>query len=142
LRIINRRSPPPDELPELPTKGTLLASVEELLSWHTEIVRGRRDLRASIAARKAAIEQAEIALAHELAIVDRYRTMWNHYLYLLGLSMAAESEQAALAPSSNDKGKARADSLGDPEDDDPDDTDHSPAQAHKVIEQSGPMDIS
>jgi hypothetical protein len=112
----------PSNIPDLPLRGTPLASLEDLLTWHNEICRAERDYR-------AAVVSAEVANAHVSSSDTRRNAAWSRYVYLMGTALNDEKDPSGAGPSTQNKGKGKAPAIsissasGEEDDEDYDDED-------------------
>lgn len=100
-------------IPAPPMSGTSLASLETVMTWHTEILNSERDHRAAEVDRDAALERVNVLDDYLVASDTRRRVAWGQYLYLMGMSLSTSPPQLppGQASSSNnnkdDKGKGK-----------------------------------
>jgi hypothetical protein len=125
---LSRPSSPSDEfpsnIPDLPLRGTPLASLEDLLTWHNEICRAERDYSAAVISRDAS---AAVADAHVSSSDTRRNAAWSRYLHLMGTALSDERDLSGAGPSTQGKGKGKAPAIsissGEEDDEDYDDED-------------------
>ena len=115
----------PDEVPVRPTQGTEWASLQELLTWHTEVAASCYAYRDRLAVQDTLLAREKI-VAQEVRVTDDHRQYaWDCYCRLAGLSGSGEPLVPPPRPSSCAKGKGKERAVtvssGDEEDNDDDD---------------------
>ena len=132
----------PNNIPDLPVRGTPLASLEELLTWHNQVFCAERDYSAAIISRDAS---AAIADAHVSSSDTRRNAAWSRYLHLMGTALSDERDLSGAGPSTRGKGKGKAPAIsissasGEEDDEDYDDEDEQ-GDEDKEDEVAGGLD--
>ena len=85
----------PDELPGVPTPGSALASVENLIAWNCELWNSWRDYASAHISHNALLAQVEVS---KQGIADhdaRCRLVWATWCYLQGCSVIANAPESS-----------------------------------------------
>ena len=104
----------PDGLPGVPTHGSALASVENLISWNCELRNSWRDYASAHIAHNALLAQVEISKQRIADNDERRRLAWAAWCYLQGCALVANPpdspspERSKSRSKGKGKGKARA----------------------------------